>query len=92
MPSKTRQCYDLDAPAWHPCLCRGSWHRLRMQIDEVRWLGCVVCGDDSEFVAVEALDRAADAEPDSEDELMCTRCGQARLVPILGMQTVQRSA
>lgn len=63
-----------------------------MQIDDVRWLGCVVCGDDSEFVAVEALDCIAEVGPDSEDELMCTRCGQARLVPILGMKTAQRSA
>lgn len=55
-----------------------------MQIDEVRWLGCVVCGDDSEFVAVEAHD--------VEAELMCSRCGQARLVPILGLESVPRSA
>lgn len=59
-----------------------------MQIDDVRWLGCVVCGDDSEFVAVDALD----AVHDDEDELMCTRCGQARLVPILGMDAGRRSA
>ena len=59
-----------------------------MQMDEVRWLGCVVCGDDSEFVAVDD----ADAAHDGEDELMCARCGQARLVPILGIATVQRSA
>lgn len=62
-----------------------------MQIDEVQWLGCVVCGDDSEFVAVEALDQV-DAVHDGDDELMCTRCGQARLVPILGMDAGRRSA
>jgi uncharacterized metal-binding protein len=55
-----------------------------MQIDEVHWLGCVVCGDDSEFVAVEAHD--------AESELMCSRCGQARLVPILGQGSVSRTA
>jgi hypothetical protein len=41
----------------------------------MRWLGCVVCGDDSEFVAI--------ADHPDETELMCTRCGQARLVPVL---------
>ena len=59
-----------------------------MQVDEGRWLGCVVCGDDSEFIAIAAVDHSDDAE----DELMCSRCGQARLVPILGVETVQRSA
>jgi len=51
-------------------------------------MGCVVCGDDSEFIAVVALDHA----DDTEDELMCSRCGQARLVPILGLESVRRSA
>jgi len=41
----------------------------------MRWLGCVVCGDDSEFVPV--------ADHLGETEVMCTRCGQARLVPVL---------
>jgi hypothetical protein len=40
-----------------------------------RVLGCVVCGDDSEFLAI--------ADHQDETEVMCTRCGQARLVPVL---------
>jgi hypothetical protein len=39
------------------------------------WLECVVCGDDSEFVAI--------ADHPEQTEVMCTRCGQARLVPML---------
>jgi uncharacterized metal-binding protein len=51
---------------------------------EVLWLGCVVCGDTSDFIAVEVHD--------TEQELMCARCGQARLVPILDAGTQSRSA
>ena len=47
----------------------------RNGVESIQWLGCVVCGDDSEFVAIADL-------PD-ETEIMCTRCGQARLVPVL---------
>ena len=57
-----------------------------MQSDEVRWLGCVVCGDDSEFVEIAHLETSAEAE------LMCTRCGQARLVPLVGEATMLRGA
>lgn len=63
----------------------------RMERDEVRWLGCVVCGDDSEFIAVSPHDRV-DNETIADDELMCSRCGQARLVPTLGLEAVERSA
>ena len=47
------------------------------------WLGCVVCGDDGQFVAL-----AAHA---AETEVMCARCGQARLVPVLGERTATRT-
>jgi uncharacterized membrane protein len=47
--------------------------------DEMNVLGCVVCGDEGEFVT---------RHPDpTEDELICARCGQARLVPMLGVTT-----
>ena len=52
----------------------------------VPWLGCVVCGDDSEFIELAQVDHL------DETELMCTRCGQARLVPLLGVIEVARSA
>ena len=48
---------------------------MAVDIASMRWLGCVVCGDDSEFVAI--------ADHLDETEVMCTRCGQARLVPVL---------
>ncbi len=47
-----------------------------MDHDELRVLGCVVCGDDGDFFALH--------HDSTEDELICARCGQARLVPMLG--------
>lgn len=51
---------------------------------DARVLACVVCGDDSEFIAV--------ASSEVEDELMCSRCGQARLVTRLPMVHARRLA
>jgi hypothetical protein len=48
---------------------------MAVDTTSTRWLGCVVCGDDSEFVAI--------ADHPDETEVMCSRCGQARLVPVL---------
>jgi uncharacterized membrane protein len=47
-----------------------------MDLDKLEVLGCVVCGDDGDFFTLHH-DPAA-------DELICARCGQARLVPMLG--------
>ncbi|MGA7690012.1 MAG: hypothetical protein WCA29_12380 [Jiangellales bacterium] len=47
-----------------------------MDHDELRVLGCVVCGDDGDFFTLH--------HDPAEDELICARCGQARLVPMLG--------
>jgi hypothetical protein len=60
---------------------------MAFEAEASRWLGCVVCGDDSEFLSV--------ADHGVEAEVMCSRCGQARLVPVLGQLgglEVERSA
>lgn len=55
---------------------------MAMDTMTTRWLGCVVCGDDSEFVAI--------ADHADETEVMCTRCGQARLVRLLAHELSDR--
>jgi hypothetical protein len=57
-----------------------------MGIDGVWWATCSVCGDAGDLVPVPADDRS------DEGEVMCARCGQARLLAMAAPASTARSA